>query len=103
VVSRPTPERAILDGGSKTFTNDHPSDAGYGYLPDYPEAVLYGQSEEHGHLNVAKCSRKPQVGEKLWVIPRHACGTTNLHDEVVATRKGQIEAIWPILARGKLR
>lgn len=103
VVSRPTPERAILDGGSKTFTNDHPSKLGYGYLPDYPEAILYAQSEEHGHLNIAACAKKPEVGEKVWVIPRHACGTTNLHDEVVATRAGRVEAIWPILARGKLR
>jgi D-serine deaminase-like pyridoxal phosphate-dependent protein len=103
VVSRPTPERAIIDGGSKTFTNDHPSALGYGYFPDFPGAVLYGQSEEHGHVNVAACPRKPEVGEKLWVIPRHACGTTNLHDEVVATRGGRIEAVWPIPARGKLR
>lgn len=103
VVSRPTPDRAIIDGGSKTFTNDHPSQSGYGYFPDLPDAVLYAQSEEHGHVNVAACARKPEVGEKLWVIPRHACGATNLHDEVVATRQGRIEAVWPILARGKLR
>lgn len=103
VVSRPTPERAIIDGGSKTFTNDHPSPLGFGYFPDYPQAVLYAQSEEHGHVNVAACPRKPQVGEKVWVIPRHACGTTNLHDEVVAVRNGRVEAIWPVLARGKIR
>jgi len=103
VVSRPTPERAIVDGGSKTFTNDHPSPKGFGYFPDFPEAVLYAQSEEHGHVNVANCPRKPEVGEKLWVIPRHACGTTNLHDEIVATRQGRVEAIYPILARGKIR
>jgi D-serine deaminase-like pyridoxal phosphate-dependent protein len=103
VVSRPTADRAIIDGGSKTFTNDHPCPEGYGHFIEYPEAVTNAQSEEHGHVDLSKCSRKPEVGEKVTVIPRHACGTTNLHDEVVAHRGGRVEAIWPVLARGKIR
>jgi len=27
----------------------------------------------------------------------------HLHDEILATRKGRIEAVWPIVGRGKLR
>jgi D-serine deaminase-like pyridoxal phosphate-dependent protein len=103
VVSRPTADRAIIDGGSKTFTNDHPCAEGYGHFLEYPEAVMSAQSEEHGHVDISKCSRKPEVGERVTVIPRHACGTTNLHDEVVAHRGGRVEAIWPVLARGKIR
>jgi D-serine deaminase-like pyridoxal phosphate-dependent protein len=37
------------------------------------------------------------------VIPNHACGTTNLHNEVVAHRQGRVEGIWPVAARGLLR
>jgi D-serine deaminase-like pyridoxal phosphate-dependent protein len=103
VVSRPTADRAILDGGSKTFTNDPTPAGGYGYFPDYPEAVTFAQSEEHGHVDVSRCSRKPEIGKRVWVIPNHACGTTNLHNEVVAHRDGQVEAIWPVAARGLLR
>jgi D-serine deaminase-like pyridoxal phosphate-dependent protein len=103
VVSRPTPDRAIIDGGSKTFTNDAPSPAGFGHFLEYPEAVMSVQSEEHGHVDLSACPRKPEIGERLTVIPRHACGITNLHDEVVALRGGRVEAIWPIHARGKIR
>lgn len=103
VVSRPTPDRAVLDGGSKTFTNDPTREGGFGYFPDYPEAVTYAQSEEHGHVDVSRCARKPELGERIQVIPNHACGTTNLHNEVVAHRRGRVEAIWPIAARGMLR
>ncbi len=103
VVSRPTPDRAILDGGSKTFTNDPTRDGGYGYFPDYPEAVTRAQSEEHGHVELSGCDVKPEIGERVQVIPNHACGTTNLHNEVVAHRRGRVEAIWPVAARGLLR
>ncbi len=104
VVSRPTPSRAIVDGGSKTFTNDHPiPDHGFHYVKEYPEARIYGQSEEHGHMDVSLCPRKPAVGERLTVIPNHACGTVNLHDELIGVRNGKVEAVWPILARGKIR
>jgi D-serine deaminase-like pyridoxal phosphate-dependent protein len=37
------------------------------------------------------------------VVPNHACGTTNMHDEVAAHRDGTVVAVWPIEARGKLR
>lgn len=103
VVSRPTADRAILDGGSKTFTNDPTREGGYGYFSDYPEAVTVIQSEEHGHVDLSRCSRKPEIGERVQVVPNHACGTTNLHNEVVAHRGGRVEAIWPVAARGLLR
>jgi D-serine deaminase-like pyridoxal phosphate-dependent protein len=103
VVSRPTPDRAILDAGSKTLTNDPTREGGYGYFPDYPQAVTHGQSEEHGHVDLSRCDRKPEIGERVRIIPNHACGTTNLHNEVVAHRRGRIEAIWPVAARGLLR
>jgi D-serine deaminase-like pyridoxal phosphate-dependent protein len=107
VVSRPTRDRAILDGGSKTLTNDPVGygQKGYGYILEYPEAVIYQQSEEHGHVDLSACppDRRPQIGERVTVIPNHACGTTNMHDEVVGVRKGKVEVIWPVLARGKIR
>src|SRR5262249_15901367 len=89
VVSRPTTDRAIIDGASKTFRNGGPGTGGFGHFLEYPEAVLYGQSEEHGHVDLSACARKPSIGERLTVIPRHACGITNLHDEVVALRDGR--------------
>ena len=54
-------------------------------------------------MDVSRCVVKPQIGERLTVIPNHACGTTNLHVQMVGLRKEEIEVIWPILARGKIR
>ncbi len=106
VASRPTSDRAILDGGSKTFTNDligGKVENGYGYIVEYPQARFYSQSEEHGHVDLSACDHKPAVGERVTVIANHCCATTNLHDEVYGVRAGRVEAVWPVAARGKIR
>ena len=106
VVSRPTAERAILDAGSKTLTND-PAEGeggdGRGLIVEYPQARIYALSEEHGHVDLSSCTSRPEVGEVVTIIPNHACGTTNMHDEVVAHRGGSIVAVWPVAARGRIR
>lgn len=101
VVSRPTPNRAIIDGGSKTFTND--GGAPFGYIVEYPEANFYLQSEEHGHIDLSACARKPEIGEVVTIIPNHACGCTNLHDQVYGVRNGLVEVVWDVAARGQIR
>lgn len=106
VVSRPTGGRAILDAGSKTLsasTLQTEKGSSMGVLVEYPDAHFYGSSEEHGHVDVSACERKPAIGERVQVIPVHPCPCVNEHDELVAVRKGRVEAIWPIYARGKIR
>jgi D-serine deaminase-like pyridoxal phosphate-dependent protein len=106
VVSRPVDGRAILDGGSKTFSASlMKTDWGesMGYLVEYPEARFYGASEEHGHVDVSRCEQRPEIGDRVQVLPVHPCPCVNEHDELVAVRKGRVEAIWPIYARGKIR
>jgi D-serine deaminase-like pyridoxal phosphate-dependent protein len=106
VISRPTADRVILDGGSKTLSaSTIQTDRGtsMGYLVDYPEAHFYACSEEHGMVNVAACPRPPEVGERVQVIPVHPCPCVNEHDELVAVRGDRVEARWPVLARGKVR
>jgi D-serine deaminase-like pyridoxal phosphate-dependent protein len=103
VVSRPTPDRGILDGGSKTFSSDTLGLEGYGLILEYPEAIIYGQSEEHGHFDFSKCARRPEIGERVTVIPNHCCVVSNLFDQIVGVRKGQVEVIWPVAARGALQ
>jgi D-serine deaminase-like pyridoxal phosphate-dependent protein len=79
VVSRPTPDRAILDAGSKTLTND-PAEAagggGHGLIVEYPSARVYALSEEHGHVDVSGSGTRPEVGEVVTtLLPR--CTTTS--------------------------
>jgi D-serine deaminase-like pyridoxal phosphate-dependent protein len=102
VVSRPTATRGILDGGSKTFSSDIFNLDGYGLILEYPAARIYGLSEEHGHVDFGAVPSAPEVGERVTVIPNHACVVSNLFNHVVGVRQGEVEVIWPVAARGAL-
>jgi D-serine deaminase-like pyridoxal phosphate-dependent protein len=103
VVSRPTAERGILDGGSKTFSSDLLGLEGHGLILEYPAARIYGQSEEHGHVDFSACERKPELGERLTVIPNHCCVVSNLFNQIVGVRHHRVEVIWPVAARGMVQ
>lgn len=103
VVSRPTPDRGILDCGSKVLSSDTLDLEGYGYICEYPEAKVYGLSEEHGHVDFSGSPRKPDIGERVTVIPNHCCPVVNLADEIVGHRNGTVEIAWKVAARGAVR
>jgi D-serine deaminase-like pyridoxal phosphate-dependent protein len=103
VVSRPTPDRAIIDSGSKTLSSDVLGLDGHGLITEYPEAQLYSLSEEHGHVDLARCASKPEIGEPVTIIPNHCCVVSNLANEVVGVRQGEVEVIWPVAARGRVQ
>jgi D-serine deaminase-like pyridoxal phosphate-dependent protein len=102
VVSRPTFERAVIDAGSKALTSDTLGLPGYGYIPEYPEAAIVALSEEHGTIDVSRCARKPPVGERITIIPNHACVVSNQFDEVYLASGGKVVETVPVAARGKL-
>lgn len=99
VVSTPTPERVIVDGGQKSFTSYPPTP--YGYIVEHPNARIYGMSVEHGHIDASACDHTFQVGERLSVVPQHQGMTTNLHDVAYAVRNGSVEAVWTVAGRGR--
>lgn len=107
VVSRPGEDRAILDGGSKSLSGatyrEEDGSSSMGYIVEYPDARIAGASEEHGHVDLSVCERKPEIGERVQVLPVHPCPCFNEHDEIVAVRRGEVEAIWPVDARGRIR
>jgi D-serine deaminase-like pyridoxal phosphate-dependent protein len=108
VVSRPTRDLAIIDGGSKTFATDVGPGAeplnleGYGHVVGYSGAVLERLTEEHGMLSVDEdCDL--EVGDTLQIIPNHICSTVNLHDVVyIVGEDGSVEET-RVAARGKVR
>lgn len=102
VVSRPTPDRAIIDAGSKTLSSDLLGLTGYGLIRDYPDAVITGLSEEHGHVDLSACTRKPEVGEIISIVPNHACVVTNLFDQVQLHRGGDVTEAMGVDARGRV-
>jgi D-serine deaminase-like pyridoxal phosphate-dependent protein len=103
VVSRPAPDRAVIDGGSKTFSSDSFGLDGYGAILNYPQATLVRLSEEHGVVDTSALSRAPRIGEQLRIVPNHACVVSNLHNQAYAVRGDTVEAIWPIASRGAVQ
>lgn len=101
VVSAPTRERVIVDGGMKTFCSYPPIP--YGYCVEHPEIFFTGMSIEHGHVDVSRSAHRFRVGERLTWIPLHQEMALNLHDELVGYRGEQVEVVWPVWGRGKVK
>lgn len=102
VVSRPTATRAILDAGSKALAADTGPLPGHGHLPAYPQAIVTQLNEEHGIVDLTACPARPRIGDRLRVIPNHACVVTNLFDEVHLIRGDVVEEVARITSRGRL-
>jgi D-serine deaminase-like pyridoxal phosphate-dependent protein len=100
IVSRPVPERAIIDAGRKAHHADHHPSIVEAYEN---EARLVRLSAEHGEYELSGRARELKIGDRLWLIPGYSDMTNVLHDEFVGVRRGQVEAVWPLLARGKLQ
>ncbi|MDE0432079.1 MAG: alanine racemase [Caldilineaceae bacterium] len=101
VVSRPTDDRVVLDSGSKSLAADSARmSSGHGQIIEYPEAELFKLSEEHAHVDVSRCTRKPEIGERVTVLANHCCVSNNLFSRLVGHRNGEVELEWPILAKG---
>jgi D-serine deaminase-like pyridoxal phosphate-dependent protein len=42
----------------------------------------------------------PALGERLRLVPGHCDPTVDRYDWYVGVRKGRVECLWPIAARG---
>ena len=100
VVSVPNERRAVVDAGSKTLSSDglRPRPGGHGFLLGRASRIAR-LSEEHGVVEVVAGERFT-VGERVRILPNHACVVTNLHDSVYAVRGGRVETRWRVAARG---
>jgi D-serine deaminase-like pyridoxal phosphate-dependent protein len=89
-------ERATLDAGLKSFSTDsgpaHPAFEGW---------RVRSVSDEHAVLMREFAGTPIKIGDKALLVPSHCDPTVNLHDWLVAARKGRVEAVWPIEARGR--
>ncbi len=102
VVSRPSPDRAVADSGSKTLTNDGNSKRrGFGIVKGIESAYVSSLSEEHGVLELTDPSVTLKVGDRIRIVPNHVCPVVNLTDELVAVRGDELAGTIPVSARGK--
>jgi len=100
VVSSPATDRAVVDAGSKTLSNDplRPEGPGHGAILGR-RSRLARLSEEHGVIGVEP-GESFAVGERVRILPNHACIVSNLHDRLVAVRRGRVEGWITVAARG---
>ena len=102
VVSVPARDRAVVDAGSKTLSQDtlRPRPDGHGSILG-TASRLVSLSEEHGVARV-KEGDSFRVGDRVRILPNHACVVSNLHDRLYGVRAGSIETEFRVAARGKV-
>lgn len=112
VVSAAAGDHVVIDGGSKTFTNDrvppaHESGgAGIVYTGLHEDTVqedlrVVRFAEEHGILDGPGAARL-RIGDLVSIAPAHACGCTNLHDRLWVAEAGRVVDRWEVVARGRI-
>ena len=104
VVSRPAPDRCIVDSGAKTLSLDkNPSHPGHGYIVGHSTSTIVALREEHGIVHIAEDDPGFAIGDRVEIIPNHICPAINLQDEVFVMRDGHLIDTWKVAARGKIR
>src|ERR1700746_1849055 len=98
VVSHPRQNIVTCDAGHKAVS----ADAG---VPTcvvvlHPELTPLPPSEEHLPLAVQEGAATPQIGDPLFLLPRHICPTVNNFDHALLIRDATIESIEQVSARG---
>ncbi|MGH2631753.1 MAG: alanine racemase [Actinomycetota bacterium] len=105
VVARPTAERFLVDGGTKSFSSDGgdgPPFPGRGLVIGRPDLVLDFMTEEHGVGHI-EGGGDVSIGERLPVVPLHVCSCVNLFDGAVGIRGDRVDREIAIEARGCVR
>ncbi|KAJ4368953.1 hypothetical protein N0V83_006035 [Neocucurbitaria cava] len=102
VISKQGPKTVTIDAGLKSLTTDS------GLAECKTKGYVYGVlGDEHGSLTwedeAGSGGLELKVGDRVEMIPSHIDPTINLHDVYYAHRKGVIEEIWPVDARGKVQ
>lgn len=98
VVSHPRQNIVTSDAGHKAVS----ADAGVPtcVVVGHPELAPLSPSEEHLPLAVQEGAAAPQIGDPLFLLPRHICPTVNNFDQAVLVRNEEVESIEHVSARG---
>ena len=96
VMSTPTPQRAIVDAGLKSYS----AEKGFPWVHGRRGLEVTGVSDEHGRIAIGPDAQPLNLGDQVLLIPGHCDPTINLHDWFVGLRHGRVETLWPISARG---
>lgn len=64
------------------------TEGGYGVVLDHPEVRVREVSEEHGILELKHTAWRPQIGERVRIVPNHVCVSVNLQDAIWSWPEG---------------
>ncbi len=99
VIAKPTPDRAIVDAGSKTISYIDGADP----VPVGREDIAFvRKSSEHGFVDTSETTKSVGVGDRLEFVIPNGWAAFNLHDRITAVRDGVVEDVWHVEARGKV-
>jgi D-serine deaminase-like pyridoxal phosphate-dependent protein len=104
IISHQESGRAVIDAGAKSLALDKGlgiAARSHGIVRDHPGIIVEKLSEEHGWLTLAE-GEQVAIGDRLEVIPNHACVVTNLFNEVAVTQGDEVVDRWKVAARGML-
>ena len=96
VISRPRPGVAIVDAGLKAVSTD----AGIPRTKALPGVEYKPHGDEHGRLEALTDEPLPDLGQVVELIPSHCDTTVNLYESFTVIEEDQVQAVWPIAARG---
>ncbi|HUC53218.1 MAG TPA: alanine racemase [Candidatus Cybelea sp.] len=99
VVSQPRAGIVTCDAGHKAVS----ADAGVPtcVVVGHSELTPLSPSEEHLPMAVQGEGAGPQVGEALYLLPRHVCPTVNNFDCALLVRNGEVKSVEKVSARGR--
>lgn len=100
VVSTAVPDQVVVDAGSKALAGEARGGGGYGVLLERPEIRLRALSEEHGMVDLSGTDWRPEIGDRLRIVPNHVCVSVNLQDGILAAEGSSVER-WELEARGR--
>lgn len=98
IVSHPRTDVVTCDAGHKSVS----ADAGVPtcVVLGHPELVPTSPSEEHLPIQVSS-GTPPELGELLYLVPRHVCPTVNNFDHALMVSNGRVESLERVSARGR--
>jgi D-serine deaminase-like pyridoxal phosphate-dependent protein len=105
VVSHARPDRYVLDAGIKALAGEDYGWGTWGRPQARPDLAIIRATEEHGVIELPPGAADPgwRIGERVRIIPNHACGAANMHDELVAVDGERVVERWPVIGRGRFR
>lgn len=98
IISNPEEGHFIMDAGTKCLALDQGGHGnsnvkGFGHVIGHPELLINSLSEEVGNLRVEGGHTDLKIGDKIRIVPNHACPCANLTSYYFGVRGDEVERL----------